>query len=262
MDNCKLVMQDQKSLGNCVSNLRHLCLFILYSMVWIKKHDFGYICYADMSSCWCRFCPIMNAGVEGFRFVRLNLRQEKGGSLVVSRPILERGRWGLNWYASIVAFCCSDCCIIVISCTVGSTMFGGEPCAVSVVGAEYVDIDEVWELIVWGFVLLVWTDIVILISWSGWGMSTPLLVIMECKRVYGNQLRANCWQMSWVLIKSWSSSECWVLGRLTTRHEGRRCRIWTPVQAWDRLESWGWCAASSWRQSRLGRGIMADMWWR
>ena len=71
-------------------------------------------------------------------------------------------------WARIVAFCCRDCCIRAISCTVGSTMFGGEPYAVGVFGAEDVEINEAWEVSVWGFVLLVWTEIVFLISLSGW----------------------------------------------------------------------------------------------
>ena len=73
----------------------------------------------------------------------------------------------LSW-ASIVAFFCSDCCIRATSFTVGSTVFGGKPCAGGVVGAEDVDIDEAWEVTVWGFVLLVWTEIVFVISWSEW----------------------------------------------------------------------------------------------
>ena len=47
-------------------------------------------------------------------------------------------------------------------------MFGGEPCAVGVVGAEDVDIDEAWEVTVWGLVSLVWTEIVFVIAWSVW----------------------------------------------------------------------------------------------
>ena len=47
-------------------------------------------------------------------------------------------------------------------------MFGGEPCAVGVFRAEGVDIDEAWEVTFWGFVLLVWTEIVFVIAWSGW----------------------------------------------------------------------------------------------
>ena len=71
-------------------------------------------------------------------------------------------------WASIVAFFCSDFCIRAMSCTVGSTMFGGEPCAVGVVGAKDVDIDEAWEVTVWGFFSLVWTEIVFVIAWSEW----------------------------------------------------------------------------------------------
>ena len=71
-------------------------------------------------------------------------------------------------WASIVAFCCSDCCIIAISCTVGSTVFGGEPCDVGVVGSKEVDIDEAWEVTVWGFVSLFFTEIVFIIAWSMW----------------------------------------------------------------------------------------------
>ena len=33
----------------------------------------------------------MNACVEGFGLVRFDLRQEKGGSLVAPRPVLEMG---------------------------------------------------------------------------------------------------------------------------------------------------------------------------
>ena len=71
-------------------------------------------------------------------------------------------------WGSIVTFCCSDCCIRAISCTVGYTMFGGETCAVGVVGDEDFNIDEAWEVNVWGFFLLVWTEIVFVIAWSGW----------------------------------------------------------------------------------------------
>ena len=55
-----------------------------------------------------------------------------------------------------------------MSCTFGSTVFGGEPCDGGVVGAEDVDIDEAWEVTVWGFVSLIWTDVVFVISWSRW----------------------------------------------------------------------------------------------
>ena len=47
-------------------------------------------------------------------------------------------------------------------------MLGGEPCAVGVVVAEDVDIYEAWEISVWGFVSLVWMEIVFVIAWSGW----------------------------------------------------------------------------------------------
>ena len=47
-------------------------------------------------------------------------------------------------------------------------MFGGEPCSVGVVGAKDVDINEAWEVTVWVFISLVWTDIVFVISWLGW----------------------------------------------------------------------------------------------
>ena len=47
-------------------------------------------------------------------------------------------------------------------------MFGGKPCAVGVVGAKDVHINEAWEVTVWGFVFLVWTEIVFVISWSQW----------------------------------------------------------------------------------------------
>ena len=71
-------------------------------------------------------------------------------------------------WAIIIAFCCSNWCIRVMGCTFGYTVFGGEPCADGVVGAEDVDIDEAWEVTVWGFFLLVWTEIVFVIAWSGW----------------------------------------------------------------------------------------------
>ena len=51
---------------------------------------------------------------------------------------------------------------------VGSTVFNWEPCAGGVVGAEDVEIDEAREGIVWGFVSLIWTDIVFVIDRSGW----------------------------------------------------------------------------------------------
>ena len=51
-----------------------------------------------------------------------------------------------------------------MSCTVGSTVFGVEPCAGGVVGSEDVDIDEAWEVNVWGYVLLIWTEIVFVIA--------------------------------------------------------------------------------------------------
>ena len=47
-------------------------------------------------------------------------------------------------------------------------LFYGEPCAGGVVGAKYVDTDEAWEGIVWGFVSLIWTEIVIENDWLGW----------------------------------------------------------------------------------------------
>ena len=47
-------------------------------------------------------------------------------------------------------------------------MFRGEPFDVGVVGDEDVDINEAWEVTVWGFVSLVWTNIVFVIAWSGW----------------------------------------------------------------------------------------------
>ena len=65
-------------------------------------------------------------------------------------------------------FCCSDCYIRAMSSTVWSTVFDGEPCAGGVVGSKYVDINEGWEGIVWGFVSLIWTEIVFVIAWSGW----------------------------------------------------------------------------------------------
>ena len=47
-------------------------------------------------------------------------------------------------------------------------MFEGEPCAAGVVGSKDVDIDEAWEVTVWGFVTLIWTEIVFVIAWLGW----------------------------------------------------------------------------------------------
>ena len=47
-------------------------------------------------------------------------------------------------------------------------MFGGEPCAGGVVGAEDVDINEALEVTVWGSISLIWTKIVFVIAWSGW----------------------------------------------------------------------------------------------
>ena len=41
-----------------------------------------------------------------------------------------------------------------MSAMVWSTVFGGELCAGGVVGAEDVDIDEAWEGIVWGILLV------------------------------------------------------------------------------------------------------------
>ena len=67
-------------------------------------------------------------------------------------------------WSRIVLFCCNDCSIRAISCTVRSSLFGGEPCAVGVVGAEDVEIDEAWEVTVWGFVFLVWAEIVFGVS--------------------------------------------------------------------------------------------------
>ena len=55
-----------------------------------------------------------------------------------------------------------------MSYTVGYTVFGGEPCAGGVVRAEDVDIDEAWEVTVWGFVSLICTETVFVIAWSGW----------------------------------------------------------------------------------------------
>ena len=55
-----------------------------------------------------------------------------------------------------------------MSFTVGSTVFGGEQCAVGVVGAKDVEIDEACKVTVWGFVSLVWTEIVFVTAWSGW----------------------------------------------------------------------------------------------
>ena len=55
-----------------------------------------------------------------------------------------------------------------MSATVGSTLFDGEPYAGGVVGDEEVDVDEAWEVNVWEFVSLIWTEIVFVIAWSGW----------------------------------------------------------------------------------------------
>ena len=55
-----------------------------------------------------------------------------------------------------------------MSATVGSTVFDREPCAGGFVGAEDVDIDEAWEGIVWGFVSLIWKEILFVIARSGW----------------------------------------------------------------------------------------------
>ena len=51
--------------------------------------------------------------------------------------------------------------------TVEYTVFGGETCAGGVVGDRDFDIDEAWEVIVWGFVLLIWAEIVFVIAWLG-----------------------------------------------------------------------------------------------
>ena len=55
-----------------------------------------------------------------------------------------------------------------MSATVGSPVFDGEPCAGGVVGDKDVEINEAWEVIVWGFVSLIWTKIVFVIARSGW----------------------------------------------------------------------------------------------
>ena len=52
-----------------------------------------------------------------------------------------------------------------MSCTVWSAVFGGEPCAGGVVEAKDVDIEEAWEVTVWGLVSLIWTEIVFVIAW-------------------------------------------------------------------------------------------------
>ena len=52
-------------------------------------------------------------------------------------------------------------------------LFDGEPCAGGVVGAGDVDINEAWEGIVWGFVLLIWAEIVLEIVWLGWRRVRP-----------------------------------------------------------------------------------------
>ena len=56
----------------------------------------------------------------------------------------------------------------MMSCIVGYTVFGGEPCAGGVVRAKIFDIDEAWEVIFWRFVSLIPTEIVFVIAWSGW----------------------------------------------------------------------------------------------
>ena len=55
-----------------------------------------------------------------------------------------------------------------MSCTVGSTVFGYETCSGGFVVAEDVDIDDAWEVTVWGFISLIWMEIVFVIAWSGW----------------------------------------------------------------------------------------------
>ena len=55
-----------------------------------------------------------------------------------------------------------------MSATVGSPVFGGEPCSGGFVGAEDIDIHDSWEGIVWGFFSLIWTEIVFVIAGSGW----------------------------------------------------------------------------------------------
>ena len=52
-----------------------------------------------------------------------------------------------------------------MSATVRSTVFDREPCAGGVVGAEGVEIDEAWEVIIRGFVSLILMDKVFVISW-------------------------------------------------------------------------------------------------
>ena len=46
-------------------------------------------------------------------------------------------------------------------------LFDGETWGGGVVGAEDVDIDDAWEGIVWGLVLLIWKEIVFEIDWLG-----------------------------------------------------------------------------------------------
>ena len=55
-----------------------------------------------------------------------------------------------------------------MSCTLGSTVFGCKPCVGGVARPEDVDIDEAWEVTVWGFVSLIFTETVFVIAWSGW----------------------------------------------------------------------------------------------
>ena len=47
-------------------------------------------------------------------------------------------------------------------------LFDREPCAGVVVGAEDVETNKAWEGIVWGFVSLIWKEIVFEIAWLGW----------------------------------------------------------------------------------------------
>ena len=47
-------------------------------------------------------------------------------------------------------------------------LFDVELCAGGVVGAEDVDIDEAWEGIFWGFVSLIWMEIVFEMAWLVW----------------------------------------------------------------------------------------------
>ena len=83
-----------------------------------------------------------------------------------------------------------------MSATVGSTVFDGEPCAGGVVETEDVNIDEAWEVIVWGFVSLIWTEIVFVIAWSGWRRIHTASEETVYMRAHHNRLQNGCGRMS------------------------------------------------------------------